>query len=74
MLIGPSSGTVPLDVLLDLGVKRVSLGGALYRRAMAGLADAAKAMAAGDLAAAVGPALPGRAIASLLAQAGGAKA
>ena len=74
VLIGPSSGTVPLDVLLDLGVKRVSLGGALYRRAMAGLADAAKAKAAGDLAAAVGPALPGRAIASLLASAGGAKA
>jgi 2-methylisocitrate lyase-like PEP mutase family enzyme len=67
VLIGPASGPVPLDALLDLGVKRVSLGGALYRRAMAGLADAAKAMAAGDLAAAVGPALPGKAIAALLA-------
>jgi 2-methylisocitrate lyase-like PEP mutase family enzyme len=71
VLIGPASGPVPLAVLLDCGVKRVSLGGALYRRAMAGLADAAKAMAAGDLAAAVAPALPGRTIASLLAPAPG---
>jgi 2-methylisocitrate lyase-like PEP mutase family enzyme len=73
VLIGPASGPVPLATLLDLGVKRVSLGGALYRRAMAGLADAANAMAAGDLAAAVGPALPGKAIAGLLAP-GGARA
>jgi 2-methylisocitrate lyase-like PEP mutase family enzyme len=72
VLIGPASGPVPLDALLDLGVKRVSLGGALYRRAMAGLADAATAMAAGDLAAAVGPALPGKAIAALLSARPGA--
>jgi 2-methylisocitrate lyase-like PEP mutase family enzyme len=70
VLIGPADGPVPLDALLDLGVARVSLGGALYRRAMAGLADAAKAMAEGDLAAAIGPALPGRAIAALLAPGG----
>jgi 2-methylisocitrate lyase-like PEP mutase family enzyme len=72
VLIGPATGPVPLDGLLELGVVRVSLGGALYRRAMAGLVDAATAMAAGDLAAAVGSALPGRAIASLLAPGPGA--
>lgn len=66
VLIGPASGPVPLEVLLDAGVKRVSLGGALYRRALAGLADAARAMSAGDLAAAVGPALPGRTVAGWL--------
>jgi 2-methylisocitrate lyase-like PEP mutase family enzyme len=73
VLIGPASGPMPLATLLELGVKRVSLGGALYRRAMAGLANAAKAMAAGDLAAAVAPALPGKTIAALLAP-GGARA
>lgn len=66
VLIGPASGPVPLADLLGCGAKRVSLGGALYRRAMAGLADAARSLAAGDMAGAVGPALPGREIAALL--------
>lgn len=70
VLIGPASGPVPLDALLDLGVRRVSLGGVLYRRAMAGLDDAARALARGDVAAAVGPALPGKAIAALLSPRG----
>ena len=67
VLIGPASGPVPLAELLARGVRRVSLGGALYRRAMAGLADAARELAAGDIAGAVRPALPGSAIAGLLA-------
>jgi 2-methylisocitrate lyase-like PEP mutase family enzyme len=67
VLIGPASGPVPLAELLACGVRRMSLGGALYRRAMAGLADAARELAAGDIAGAVRPALPGGAIAGLLA-------
>jgi 2-methylisocitrate lyase-like PEP mutase family enzyme len=46
VLIGPG---VPLAELAAAGVRRVSLGGALYRRAMGGLADAAAALRAGDL-------------------------
>ncbi len=66
VLIGPASGLVPVAELSRLGVKRISLGGALYRRAMAGLVDAAQCLAAGDVAGAVKPALPGRRIADLL--------
>lgn len=68
VLIGPlgrGSALVPLAELSALGVKRVSLGGALYRRAMASLVEAADAMAAGDLARAVQPSVPGKTIASL---------
>lgn len=49
VLIGPANGRVPLAVLSEHGVKRVSLGGALYRRSMAALVDAAQSLAAGDL-------------------------
>ena len=66
VLIGPASGPVPLADLIACGVKRVSLGGALYRRAMAGLAEAARTLATGDLGGTVRPALPGSAIATLL--------
>ncbi len=51
VLIGPRSGAVPLAELAAAGVKRVSLGGALYRRAMLGLVEAATALRDGDLAA-----------------------
>ena len=52
VLIGPTSGVVSLRVLSEAGVKRVSVGGALYRVALAGLVQAAEAMRGGDLAAA----------------------
>lgn len=63
---GPVSGPVPLAVLAEAGVKRVSLGGALYRRAMAALTEAAAALAQGDLAAATRGGVPSRQIAALL--------
>ena len=63
VLIGP--GVVLAD-LAAAGVRRVSLGGALYRRAMAGLVGAAEAMRTGDLPAAVAGAVPGAELAALL--------
>ena len=48
VLIGPRSGIVPLADLTAAGVRRVSLGGALYRCAMSALADAAEALRRGD--------------------------
>jgi 2-methylisocitrate lyase-like PEP mutase family enzyme len=52
VLIGPRSGPVPLGELAAAGVRRVSLGGALYRNAMSALIGAAEALRAGDLASA----------------------
>lgn len=52
VLIGPRSGTLPLSDLSAAGVRRVSLGAALYRRAMAGLVEAANALRMGDIASA----------------------
>lgn len=69
VLIGPSSGAVPFAELGAAGVARVSLGGALYRRAMTGLLDAAAALRTGDLGAAVRGAVPGREIEALLPKA-----
>ncbi|MEZ5966364.1 MAG: isocitrate lyase/phosphoenolpyruvate mutase family protein [Planctomycetota bacterium] len=66
VVIGPGTGPVPLAVLAEAGVKRVSLGGALYRRAMAALVDSAEKLANGDLAAAVAGAIPTRDIDALL--------
>jgi 2-methylisocitrate lyase-like PEP mutase family enzyme len=63
VLIGPG---VPLADLAAAGVRRVSLGGALYLRAMGGVAAAAEAMRAGDLPGAVRGAVPGRELAALL--------
>ena len=63
VLIGPG---IQLTQLATAGVRRVSLGGALYRRAMGGLADAAEALQAGDLELAVRGALPGRVLSELL--------
>jgi len=65
VLIGPG---VRLKELAAAGVRRVSLGGALYRRAMAGVAAAAEAIRAGDLPAAVSGAVPGSELAALLPQ------
>jgi 2-methylisocitrate lyase-like PEP mutase family enzyme len=65
VLIGPASGPVPFAELAAAGVRRVSLGGALYRRAMSGLLDAAAEMLAGDLGAAA-RGVPGKEISALL--------
>jgi len=62
VLIGPG---VSLDDLAVVGVRRVSLGGALYRRAMAGLVVAAEALRAGNLPAAVSGAVPGAELTAL---------
>ncbi len=63
VLIGPS---VHVTQLAAAGVRRVSLGGALYRRAMRGLAEAVEALQAGDLPLAVRDALPGHELSELL--------
>jgi 2-methylisocitrate lyase-like PEP mutase family enzyme len=52
VVVGPRSGPVPLDVLAQAGVRRVSLGGALYGRSMAALVESAQALKAGDFASA----------------------
>jgi 2-methylisocitrate lyase-like PEP mutase family enzyme len=67
VLIGPG---VPLTDLVAAGVRRVSLGGALYRRAMGGLVDAAAALQSGDLPAAVRGGVPGRDLVGLLSPGG----
>ncbi|HEX3458343.1 MAG TPA: isocitrate lyase/phosphoenolpyruvate mutase family protein [Candidatus Baltobacteraceae bacterium] len=67
VLIGPQDGDVSLAQLSALGVKRVSVGGALYRRAMTALSQTAEALLRGELGAARG-AIPGSEIASLLPQ------
>lgn len=53
VVFGPATGPVPLAVLAEAGVKRVSLGGILQRRALDGLVEAATALRAGDLAGAM---------------------
>jgi 2-methylisocitrate lyase-like PEP mutase family enzyme len=63
VLIGPG---VTVADLAAAGVRRISLGGALYRRAMGGLVEAAEAMRAGDLPAALRGAVPGTELVELL--------
>ncbi len=65
VLIGPGA---PLAELGAVGVRRVSLGGALYRVAMGALARSAASLQAGDLAAAVSGAMPGRDLQGMLRQ------
>ena len=67
VLIGPEDGDVTLAQLSAAGVKRVSIGGALYLRAMTALAQTAEALSRGELAAARG-AIPGGEIESLMSQ------
>jgi 2-methylisocitrate lyase-like PEP mutase family enzyme len=50
VLIGPRTGPVPIAELREAGVKRVSLGAALYCHAMKSLQDAAEALAGGNIA------------------------
>jgi 2-methylisocitrate lyase-like PEP mutase family enzyme len=49
LLISPADGVVPLAELAAAGVKRVSLGSALYMKVMGGLRDVAERLAGGDL-------------------------
>ncbi len=63
VLIGPG---VQLTTLAAAGVRRVSLGGALYRRAMGGLVEAAEALRTGDLPVAVRGAVPGSDLVEIL--------
>lgn len=65
VVVGPRSGPVPLPVLAEAGVRRVSLGGALYRHCLAALVAAGEALQRGDLAAAA-TGLPSGEIAALL--------
>ena len=67
VLIGPSGGAVPLAELSGAGVRRVSVGGALYRRAMTALVEGASALRDGDLRAVTGL-IAGSEIAALLPQ------
>jgi len=64
VLIGPGDGPVPLARLSAAGVRRVSVGGALYRVTMSSLATAAGALREGDLSVVTG-AIPGSEIADL---------
>lgn len=50
---GPGTGIVPLSVLAEAGVKRVSLGGALQRKAFDALVEAAARLRDGDIAGAM---------------------
>jgi 2-methylisocitrate lyase-like PEP mutase family enzyme len=65
VLIGPADGTVPLGRLSKAGVRRVSIGGALYLVAMRALVETATALRDGDLSAVTG-AIAGDEIAALL--------
>jgi 2-methylisocitrate lyase-like PEP mutase family enzyme len=65
VLIGPANATVTLAHLSAAGVRRVSVGGALYRRTMTSLVETAQRLHAGDLSAFAG-AMPGSEIAALL--------
>jgi 2-methylisocitrate lyase-like PEP mutase family enzyme len=52
ILVGTMSGTLPWSELQKAGVKRVSMGAALYTRVMGDFRAAARQLAAGDLASA----------------------
>lgn len=49
VVMGPRSGAVPVAVLAAAGVRRISIGGALYRQAMGAMVGAARRLRAGDL-------------------------
>ncbi len=63
VLIGPGVSFAELEAA---GVRRVSLGAALYRVAMGALARSVAALRAGDLSASVAGAMPGRDLQRLL--------
>jgi 2-methylisocitrate lyase-like PEP mutase family enzyme len=49
VLIGPRAGAVPLARLAELGVRRVSVGGAIARAAYGAALEAGRSLMAGDL-------------------------
>jgi 2-methylisocitrate lyase-like PEP mutase family enzyme len=49
LVVGTMSGALPVAEILKAGIKRISLGVALYTRVMADLRKAAKELAGGDL-------------------------
>src|SRR5580700_1852427 len=65
VLIGPDDGAVPLEQLGAAGVRRISVGGALYLVAMSALLATAKKLREGDLGSVTGG-IPGSEIGSLL--------
>lgn len=65
VLVGPRSGAVPFAELFAAGVKRISLGGALYRHAMTAAVAGARALRAGDASFLTG-AEPGSAFTALI--------
>lgn len=67
VVFGPGSGPVPLSDLAQAGVRRVSVGGVLYRRAMQAVAETVAALAKGDIPSAT-PKLASSEIAKLLPQ------
>ncbi|MGA8576884.1 MAG: isocitrate lyase/phosphoenolpyruvate mutase family protein [Candidatus Cybelea sp.] len=67
VLIGPDDGAVALEQLADAGVRRISVGGALFGVAMSALLATAQALREGDLGAVTGG-ISGSEIASLLPQ------
>jgi 2-methylisocitrate lyase-like PEP mutase family enzyme len=67
VLIGPGDGALPLAQLSAAGVRRISVGGALYRVSMNALDTAARALRGGDLRVVTGI-MPGSEIAALLPQ------
>jgi 2-methylisocitrate lyase-like PEP mutase family enzyme len=50
VLVGPGSGPVPIAELQAAGVRRISLGAALYCHVMASLQEAVAALAGGNIA------------------------
>lgn len=68
LLIGTMAGPLPLEEIQKAGIKRVSLGGALYLRVMGDLRKSAQDLLRGDLAAA-SAGMPFRDLASLISKA-----
>jgi 2-methylisocitrate lyase-like PEP mutase family enzyme len=52
VVVGPADKTLTADELLDVGVKRISMGTVLYTNAMTALKTAAASLMAGDIASA----------------------
>ncbi|MCE2914517.1 MAG: isocitrate lyase/PEP mutase family protein [Rubrivivax sp.] len=66
VVVGPASGPVSAATLEQVGVRRLSLGGALYRQSLRALRDSAQALAQGDVATALAGAITSRELAALL--------
>lgn len=69
IVVGAATQIVPVAELLALGVRRISMGVALYARAMTAVRDAARQLAGGDIAGATAS-MGFREIWQLIAQAG----